>query len=148
MHGARSAIEWLGIRDWKWSYGWTVATFFIPFVNLVRPWLGLGEIDRAITVNARQGSIDKGWRQDTSGATFLLALAIIVGSAIARGLARTLDRLPEPRSLAHAIELFEKTQYYLGWIIAINAVIMLVIGLYLYRQHANLRILRKALAAK
>ena len=33
-------------QHFKYSFGWTVFSLFIPFVWFVRPWLGLGEIRR------------------------------------------------------------------------------------------------------
>jgi hypothetical protein len=81
-HRARGIAEDLLIYGYRWSYGWTVLSLFVPLVNLVRPWLGFGELHRALTNAARIGRIGSHWRHGFSDAALLLALAWI-GTAFA-----------------------------------------------------------------
>src|SRR3546814_3419714 len=75
-HRARLTAESLGISGFYWSRLWTVIGFLLPFINLVRPWLGLGETRRAIMNSVRSGRIGGEWSQEggTSFATLGLAL--------------------------------------------------------------------------
>jgi hypothetical protein len=43
-------------QHFKYSFGWTVFSLFIPFVWFVRPWLGLGEIRRKMIAARRDGA--------------------------------------------------------------------------------------------
>lgn len=44
----RNELEACNGHGFRWSWRWTAVSLFIPVVNMVRPWLGLAEIDRAI----------------------------------------------------------------------------------------------------
>src|SRR3546814_1710783 len=85
-HRARLTAESLGISGFYWSRLWTVIGFLLPFINLVRPWLGLGETRRAIMNSVRSGRIGGEWPQEggTSFATLGLALFIFANRAAAR----------------------------------------------------------------
>lgn len=59
----RQELERRGGRGFRWTWRWTAVTLFLPVVNLVRPWLGLAEIDRAVSVSVRDGRVGDAWRR-------------------------------------------------------------------------------------
>ena len=57
MIEARECARSMGIVGHGWS-GWAIGiTLFVPFVGLVIPWLGFGEIRRSIIYSARRSSM-------------------------------------------------------------------------------------------
>ena len=57
---------WRGSR--KWTSGWTVGGWFIPFANFVIPKKVLNEIERIATAPRTGGVVGSGWRQESTSA--------------------------------------------------------------------------------
>ncbi len=47
LYRARKNAEELGAHGFRWAPGWTIGAWFIPFANLVIPFLVVAEVDRA-----------------------------------------------------------------------------------------------------
>jgi len=64
MHKAHRATQrlWRGPR--KWSSGWTVGGWFIPFANYVIPKMVMNEIERIAKARRRNGMVDASWRHE------------------------------------------------------------------------------------
>lgn len=76
-HKATQGI-WPGPR--KWSSGWTIGGWFIPFANLVIPKLVLNEIERIAFSPRSNGYVGEGWRRrSTMIQGWIWWLGIIVG---------------------------------------------------------------------
>jgi len=58
IHRARSNLPTLGIEDARWSPGWAVGWWFVPIMNMFRPFQVVKEIWKASGVEARPDS----WR--------------------------------------------------------------------------------------
>ncbi|UCC95406.1 MAG: DUF4328 domain-containing protein, partial [Candidatus Omnitrophota bacterium] len=58
MHRAHKVLPSLNVQNLKYSPGWAVGGFFVPFLNLVRPYQVMREIWQASTtrVDAANGS--------------------------------------------------------------------------------------------
>jgi len=79
MFSARKYAEALGIDGYQWSYRWTFISLFIPILNLVRPWLGFGEIRRSIVASHRDKTLGQVWQSDAfSLSTFLLPIVMLL----------------------------------------------------------------------
>lgn len=96
MWQARRLAEAIGVRDWTYGWGWTVASVFIPFVCLVRPWLGFAEIRRAILASSASGRPTIG--QEFSGFTLLLGMSFFLCSGAVRMLGIALETEAVPNS--------------------------------------------------
>lgn len=80
MLRARVIAERAGLRGYRWSNLWTAVTVIIPFLNLIRPWLGFSEIARSLRGAAVTGELGDAWRRDRRAdtATFLLWLLVLL----------------------------------------------------------------------
>lgn len=96
MWHARGIAEAIGISDWTYRWGWTVASIFIPFVCLVRPWLGFAEIRRAILASAAGGRPTIG--REFSAFTLLLGTSFFVCSGAVRMFGFELENAAAPDS--------------------------------------------------
>jgi hypothetical protein len=80
----RRAAERAGLTGYAHSFGWTVGSFFIPGLNLYRPWVGLGEIRRSVFASLETKRLGKKWNRygDVSVATIGFAAgAVALASA-------------------------------------------------------------------
>jgi hypothetical protein len=145
MYGPRKAMTLLGRRDWKFSYGWTVATMIVPLWNFYRPWVGLGEIDRAVNNAARTGRIDDGWRRDFSIATLGLGIVFMAGGLLVQLIDFITDSLPMLAMKKGGLDLSLLADVSIITVIAFAA-ITLAVALYLLRQARNLGRLARAFA--
>jgi hypothetical protein len=137
MSGPRKAMMGLGRRDWKYSYGWTVATMIVPLWNFYRPWVGLGEIDRALGNAARTGRIDDSWRRDFSGATLALGLVFMIAGLLVQAIDLIGDTLPLLAAQTGRLDLGLLTDVSIVTAIAFGA-ITVAVAVYLARQARNL----------
>jgi Domain of unknown function (DUF4328) len=79
FHRARANLPALGVTDARWSPGWAVGWWFVPFMSLFRPYQVAAEIWRASDPAATQAD----WRQRPVGsllgwwwALFIAALVV------------------------------------------------------------------------
>jgi hypothetical protein len=100
---ARRAAEEAGLTGYSHGLGWTMASFFVPFLNFYRPWVGLGEIRRSIFVAADDGETGRKWNRfgDVSTATIGLAV-IVLGMSMGAIVYNLLASTPTPHSAAAA----------------------------------------------
>lgn len=77
----RRASESLWRGDRKWSRGWAVGSFFVPFANLVIPKLALNESEKIALHPRRGGLAEPGWadRQPLAQGTLWWTGMIIAG---------------------------------------------------------------------
>ena len=85
MHKAHTATKRLWSGQRKWSSGWTIGGWFIPFANLIIPKRVINEIERIATSPRTHGVVDYRWQQhQTSGIGWLwwigLAIALVMRS--------------------------------------------------------------------
>jgi hypothetical protein len=137
MSGPRKAMTGLGRRDWKYSYGWTVATMIVPLWNFYRPWVGLGEIDRALNNAARTGRIDDGWRRDFSSATLGLGLVFMIAGLLVQAVDFIGESLPLLAVQTGQLDLGLLSDVSILTAIAFGA-ITVAVAAYLIRQARNL----------
>lgn len=64
---AHKASELLGPTSRRWSKGWAIGGWFIPFASALIPKLVLGEIERIARASRTDGLADPEWRQQRSG---------------------------------------------------------------------------------
>jgi hypothetical protein len=104
MAHCRRVGERAGLTGYSYSMGWTVGAFFVPLLNLYRPWVGLGEIRRAVFVAVEARQSGKRWNKfgDLSYATITVAIVVVggIGAQIAYNL---LAATPGPATAAHAL---------------------------------------------
>jgi len=137
MSGPRQAMTQLGRRDWQYSYGWTVATMIVPLWNFYRPWVGLGEIDRALNNAARTGRIDDGWRRDFSSATLALGLVFMTAGLLVQTVDFIGESLPLLAAQTGQLDLGLLSDVSIVTAIAFGA-ITVAVAAYLMRQARNL----------
>lgn len=128
MAHARILAELAGV-GLSYRYGWTIATLFIPLVNLVRPWLGFAEIRRAIVGTA--ATSQPGAESGFSFFTVLLALAVILGSAVQRAVGTEFDRLGAPTTQAGFFAFADQVQTWLLIAATAQTVQLVIMWLYL-----------------
>jgi hypothetical protein len=109
----RQELEGKGVRGFRWTWRWTAVTLFIPVLNLVRPWLGLAEIDRAVTGSVTAGRLGDDWRRDGG---FSLPTAVLAIAWLARFGAAT-------ATTAEAGSLTQAAADPAAWQAAIDAVV-------------------------
>ncbi len=64
----------------RFGWGWTIGSLFIPFWNFYRPWVGFAEVRRAAGIAARQ-RVSLEWKSDGfRAATLALGLGYFLGS--------------------------------------------------------------------
>lgn len=61
-NGAHKTTQQLWFGDRKWSSGWTVGAWFIPFANAILPKLVLNEIERIALEPRAAGQVGATWR--------------------------------------------------------------------------------------
>jgi len=98
MVRARRVAKAVGVEGFDCSLGWTVATFFIPIVNLYRPWIGLAEIRGAVILSSRFRQNGEEWKnhEGPTGATWGLGAAAIILPIVSRRFDPS--KVPEPQS--------------------------------------------------
>ena len=98
MARARRIAKAVGIEGFDHSIGWTIGTFFIPILNLYRPWIGLAEIRNAVVLSSRFRQSGDEWKnhEGPTGATWALGAAAIVLPAVSRQF--DTSKLPDPQS--------------------------------------------------
>lgn len=98
MGQGRFVAESCAVPAMRHSLGWTIGSVIIPLLNLWRPWIGFSEIRRAVLGVAASGR--PAMLEPPSGATLLLAIVFIGGSAGLRALDRQIDQLRPPSDQA------------------------------------------------
>ncbi len=93
---AYQAVERTGVPGRKWSSGWAVGGWFIPFANLIIPKLVLNEIDRISGATADGGDgwssrrvaavVNWWWGCFVTGSLLLAAGSSISADQVERGL--------------------------------------------------------------
>ena len=114
---ARKCAEAVGISGYHWTSRWTIISLFIPFLCLVRPWLGFGEIRRSIVASHRNKTSGQAWRSEFfSLSTPLLVLIILSKFLVAAILS---NETTIPYVLVAQIWLASDVVFigYLGWYI-------------------------------
>ncbi len=81
VYQARIMASAMGITGFGWRYRWTVLSTVVPPLNLVVPWMGFGEVYRALTFSNTHARPGDAWRRSTSISPFVLA-ASWLGSAL------------------------------------------------------------------
>jgi hypothetical protein len=104
LYQPNRALREVGVTNQKWTAEWTVASLFIPILNLYRPWAGLGEADTSIKSLAETPR-DKmpinpersfSWRTAIYAAVLLVLFAF---TRILQGISNTLERTTFPTTL-------------------------------------------------
>lgn len=72
MANMRRIACMLGISGFRYGWGWTVGSFFVPLWCYYRPWVGLAEIRRAAIHSAEAGQAGTAWQYGTSWPTVAL----------------------------------------------------------------------------
>lgn len=83
LGAARTAAHYFGIADFRWGWGWTIGSCFVPVIFLLRPWFGIAEIHGALVQTHRQDLQGTQWRDSGvalptalfAGLTFVANLA-------------------------------------------------------------------------
>ncbi|MGE0661220.1 MAG: hypothetical protein AB7O63_17110 [Reyranellaceae bacterium] len=72
-------LDWFEC-GWRYRYGfgWTVGTLFVPILDFVRPWMGLAEIDARLRVAAKEDVADMENEDRTSPLSVGLAIAMFL----------------------------------------------------------------------
>lgn len=78
------AIQRVEPSGLRWSPGWAIGGWFIPFANLVIPKRVLDEVDR-VSAAAEDGSID-GWREKRTLRVAAVWWGFWVGAVVLRGM--------------------------------------------------------------
>ncbi|MGB0114160.1 MAG: DUF4328 domain-containing protein [Ilumatobacteraceae bacterium] len=85
MNGAHKTTQQLWFGERKWTSGWTVGAWFIPFANAVLPKLVLNEIERIALEPRSNGAVPATWR---SRSLLLIGnlwwIGLIVGTVLAQ----------------------------------------------------------------
>ena len=90
-HRASSAL-WAGER--KWSSGWSIGGWFIPFANFVIPALVIGEIERIATAARAHGATLFGWSNRSASLFGKLSwIAMVAGLVVMRGADSSVEEL-------------------------------------------------------
>jgi Domain of unknown function (DUF4328) len=97
LHRAARNLAALGREGMKFSPGWCVASFYVPFVNLFRPAMAVAEVWRAS---------DPGPQADGGAWRMVAASSTLVGLWWSTWLASTLlsnvaSRIPDPRTTGY-----------------------------------------------
>ena len=80
MHKAHTATKRLWSGQRKWSSGWTIGGWFIPFANLIIPKRVINEIERIATSPRTNGLVDYQWQQrQTSAFGWLWWIGLSIG---------------------------------------------------------------------
>jgi hypothetical protein len=106
VHVRRSG-EGIGLTGFSHSLAWTAWSMLVPLLNLYRPWVGLGEIRRAVFVAQETRVIGNRWNRfgDVSSATIALA-AVVMGVAGLEFVYNFLATLPASHTAAEALASF------------------------------------------
>lgn len=85
MNKAHKATQWLQPGPRKWSSGWTVGAWFIPFANFVIPKMVMNEIERIARAPRFSGAVNPAWRQQSTLAIgwlwwILVAIGLVLTS--------------------------------------------------------------------
>jgi hypothetical protein len=81
----RSAIKVLIGETFSYGWGWTIGSLFIPILGLYRPWVGFGEVRRAVIGIDRRRTLTINWKSNGANfGTVILALVWIGGMVTLR----------------------------------------------------------------
>ena len=96
---ARRTAEQAGLTGYSWRFDWTVGAFFVPLLNLYRPWVGLGELRRSVFMAVKLRERGKKWNKlgDISLATIGLAIVLAPGFTL-ETLYNVSSWTPEPKT--------------------------------------------------
>lgn len=76
----------------RFGWGWTIGSLFIPFWNFYRPWVGFAEVRRAAFGIAARQRVSLEWKSDGfSAATLALGLGYFLGSIALQAMAKTAE---------------------------------------------------------
>jgi hypothetical protein len=79
----RSGIEGvLGKPAFYYTWGWTIIALFIPIVGLYRPWVGFGELRRAVMGIVSRNRVSLEWKTDGARADTLIFAVTFLGASI------------------------------------------------------------------
>lgn len=137
----RNELEARGGYGFRWSWRWTAVTLFIPVLNLIRPWLGLAEIDRAVTRTVDEEAFGNDWRRagGFSLPTAVLALAWLLrfgAETTAAQAGATLTRIASSADWHDAVNgMIDSAGLRLG----IDLLVMAVMVWWIWRLHLLIR---------
>jgi hypothetical protein len=89
FHRAYTNLPWLGARSLRFSSAWTIAGWFVPFLNLVQPKQLMDDIWRA-TDPVLAGQPNSAWRQGRVSKLIHFWWGAFLASSIAVGIANSL----------------------------------------------------------
>lgn len=130
MYRARKIAELERISSYRWSWRWTVISLFVPFWNLVRPWLGFAEIQKSwryasdlINQDVSLSDLPFSWH------TFSLVISLMISSITGRIYAEQFELLDGIAINSHKdfmelitpiiiLAIVDTTVYFLSFIIA------------------------------
>lgn len=105
LYQPNRALYEVGVANQKWTAGWTVASLFIPILNLYRPWAGLSEADTSIRYLAKtpRDRMPINPKRSLSWRTVIYATSLLVlfaSTRILQGISNTFERTTLPTTLA------------------------------------------------
>jgi hypothetical protein len=103
MLHARRTAQRAGLTGYAWRFDWTVSAFFVPLLNLYRPWVGFAELRRSVFMAVKTRERGKKWNKlgDVSLATIGIAVILAPGITL-EILYNVLNWVPQPQTPAQA----------------------------------------------